>query len=191
MLLKVNSLKVLGNDVIDLRLTKTQSNWKRPNYLSKVFSPDEQHLIHGSDNPDLMVWLMWSMKEAAYKIVNRNTELRFYDPKAFCCSFQLDGSQAKGSVSYLGENFLTHSQIAQNYVHTLSFKAGASLEKCRIIHTQNCDDYVLCFNQDHPGLKLQKNKSGLPEMYIEQTMTQHIASISHHGNFIFIAYLLS
>lgn len=182
---------MLGNDVIDLTLAKMQSNWTRRNYLSKVFSHQEQNIIYSSDNPDLMVWLIWSMKEAAYKIVNRKTGVRFYDPKGFCCNFDLDGSQAKGSVSYLGERFITHSEVAQNYVHTLSLKEGIRLEKCKIIHIQNCSDYVTCFNNNHLNLKLQKNRSGLPEVYEELTMKQYTASISHHGNFLFIAYLLS
>ena len=182
---------MLGNDVIDLTLAKTQSNWTRRNYLSKIFSQQEQNIIYSSDNPELMVWLMWSMKEAAYKIVNRKTGLRFYDPKAFCCSFDLDGWQAKGSVEYLGEKFLTYSDVAQYYVHTLSITSAISFEKCRIIHAQNCSDYVTCFNHDHTDLKLQRNNSGLPEIYIKRTMKQHIATTSHHGRFLFIAYLLS
>ncbi|MFC3560334.1 4'-phosphopantetheinyl transferase family protein [Pedobacter jamesrossensis] len=182
---------MLGNDVVDLRLAKTQSNWKRPNYLSKVFSSDEQNLIYSSGNTELMVWLMWSMKEAAYKIVNRNTGLRFYDPKAFCCSVDLDGWQAKGSVNYLGQQFLTYSDVGQYYVHTLSITSAISFENCRIIHAQNCSDYVNCFNRDHTDLKLQRNNSGLPEICIMRTMKQHIATTSHHGSFLFIAYLLS
>ena len=181
---------MLGNDVIDLRLAKTQSNWKRSNYLSKVFSLNEQDIIYNSDNADLMVWLMWSMKEAVYKIVNRQTGIRVYDPKAFICGFDLNGSKAKGSVDYFGEKFLTRSEVAQNYVHTLSFKTCASYEKCRIIHAKNCTDYLTLFNRDHNDLFLQTDESGLPEIFSKQAMTHHITTISHHGNFLFIAYLL-
>ena len=57
----------LGNDIIDLNLAKTQSNWERKGFLEKQFTEQEQEIILNSTNSFLQVWLFWSMKEAAYK----------------------------------------------------------------------------------------------------------------------------
>ncbi|RYG22792.1 MAG: 4-phosphopantetheinyl transferase family protein, partial [Chitinophagaceae bacterium] len=140
-LFKINLLKMLGNDVVDLRLAKIQSNWKRRNYLSKIYSAGEQIYIDAADDPDLIVWLLWSMKEAAYKIVNRNTSIRCYEPKGFCCSFELNGSSAKGEVSYRGEKFLTHSEFSPERIHTLSFGTGVCPAQCRVIQLSDTSYY--------------------------------------------------
>lgn len=180
---------MLGNDVVDLHLAGRENCWRRPNYLSKIFTPDEQQLVQGSDCPDLVVWLIWSMKEAAYKIVNRNTGIRFYDPKGFHCTFQIQDSKCTGSVDYRNEKFITHSEITKHYVHTLSFKTNSDMEQCCVMQRQNSSDYISCFNGRHKGLQLQRNNKGLPEIFIGHTHSHHLASVSHHGQFLFIAYL--
>ena len=39
---------MIGNDIIDLAETRLRSNWKRPGFLEKVFSVEEQKIIHAS-----------------------------------------------------------------------------------------------------------------------------------------------
>ncbi|WP_316800458.1 4'-phosphopantetheinyl transferase superfamily protein [Pedobacter frigidisoli] len=180
---------MLGNDVVDLNLAAKQNNFRRANYLNKIFSPEEQQLVYDSDCADLMVWLIWSMKEAAYKIVNRNTRHRFYNPTSFRCAVQLDDLQATGSVDYGGDKFMTHSVITSDYVHTLSVEADLSIDQCCVLQRHNSDDYALCFNRGNEGMQLQKDNSGLPEIFIGDIKTRHLASISHHGQFLFIAFL--
>ena len=72
---------MIGNDIIDLSLAKTQSNWQRKGFLEKLFSNDEQQLILEASNSFEMVWRLWSMKEAAYKIYTQHNEIRFFAPK--------------------------------------------------------------------------------------------------------------
>ena len=181
---------MLGNDVVDLKLAKIQSNWQRKNYLSKVFLPAEQQFIRDSNQPDCVVWLMWSMKESVYKIVNRNTGHRSFNPLAFQCSFNLFAAHAIGSVNYSGETFSTYSDITQASIHTLGYQSPASFENCKIIQTENHAGYASNFDKMYPALSLQKDKSGLPEIYMESTRSTHIASVSHHGRFLYLAYLL-
>lgn len=180
---------MLGNDVVDLRLAKTQSNWRRKNYLSKIFSADEQSLIHSAGDPDVFVWMMWSMKEACYKIVNRKTGLRFYKPKEFRCSLTLNGSRAEGLVHYSGETFLTYTEISPDYLHTISFNTASDQQQCKIICMQNAADYPYQLQLAHPEIKLRKNISGIPEIFLASSMISHCASVSHHGGFCFITYL--
>ncbi len=59
---------MIGNDVVDLALAKVESNWQRKGYLDKLFTTKEQNLIFCSENPTIMVWILWSRKEAVYKI---------------------------------------------------------------------------------------------------------------------------
>ena len=59
---------MIGNDIIDLKKAKVESNWKREGFLSKIFTNDEQDSIHNSVDPFLQVWRLWSMKESVYKV---------------------------------------------------------------------------------------------------------------------------
>jgi acyl carrier protein len=77
--------KVIGNDIVDLALARKESNWKRPGYLNKIFTTKEQLLISSAENPNTMVWNLWSRKEAAYKIYNRATGIRGYFPLNLEC----------------------------------------------------------------------------------------------------------
>jgi len=182
---------MLGNDVVDFRLAKGQSNWKRPHYLSKIFSSTERELVNLAANPDLVVWLIWSMKEAAYKIVNRASGLRFYNPLAFTCSFKMEGPLATGKVKYKGETFWCTTQIFDNFLHTLAVEKGISFHQVGVIYAANRSDYVQHFNTEQEWLRLEKDKNMLPQLYNYTTKTHHITSLSHHGSKLYIVYLLN
>ena len=72
---------MIGNDLVDLKVASVESNWKRPRFLDKVFTIEERQLIMNSKNQHQIVWLLWSMKEAAYKINVQQFGKRFYNPK--------------------------------------------------------------------------------------------------------------
>ena len=76
---------MIGNDIIDLALALKESNWKRKGFLDKIFTKNEQLLILNTQNPEVMVWNLWSRKEAAYKIYNRQTGIRGYFPLQLEC----------------------------------------------------------------------------------------------------------
>ena len=66
---------MIGNDIVDLELAAVQSNWRRKGFLEKVFTASEREIISSGEDPDLTVWLLWSMKEAAYKAHQRRFSL--------------------------------------------------------------------------------------------------------------------
>lgn len=63
---------MIGNDVIDILQTRRESNWRRRGFIAKLFNDEEQLLIEKSTDPESMLWILWSMKEAAYKVYNRS-----------------------------------------------------------------------------------------------------------------------
>ena len=68
----------IGNDIVDLKLAKSESNWERRGFLEKQFTQKEQGEILNSENSFLKVWLFWSMKEAAYKCYTQKVKERFF-----------------------------------------------------------------------------------------------------------------
>ncbi len=71
---------MIGNDIVDLALASLQSNWRRAGYLNKLFTQKEQDYILQAPNPDVMVWTLWTMKEAVYKIIIQQNGQRGYYP---------------------------------------------------------------------------------------------------------------
>ena len=76
---------MIGNDLVDLKLANIQSNWQRKGFLDKLFTPKEQVYILNADNPFETVWLLWSMKESAYKLYLQQGATRFFNPLKVNC----------------------------------------------------------------------------------------------------------
>ncbi|MDX6182600.1 4'-phosphopantetheinyl transferase superfamily protein [Flavobacterium sp. Fl-77] len=159
---------MIGNDVIDLLQSRQESNWQRKGFINKIFTDDEQIIISNSSDPEIMVWVLWSMKEAAYKIYNRQTKIRAYIPKKLICSIKTHKNSSVKGLVFCDENiYHTKTMLSQDIIHTL---AAASLEDLNcIIEIENKD--------------IVKDKYGIPYLTTYPENTSQNVSISHHGRF--------
>ena len=155
---------MIGNDIVDLALARTESNWKRPGYLDKIFTPKEQVLISSAENPDIMVWNLWSRKEAAYKIYNRVTGIRGFFPLKLECIYE---NTRKGSVRCNGYTFYTKTEIVKDKIHTVAV-------------TDKMDFKTVL--ELGPEIKIIKKK-GIPFMIEDTTDVIKPVSLSHHGRY--------
>ena len=155
---------MIGNDIVDLALALKESNWKRIGYLDKIFTKYEQILIIKSNNPENMVWNLWSRKEAAYKIFNRNTGVRIYNPIQFEC---FDTDKSIGKVMNNGILYYTKTEINLDYIHTVSVLNRTDFESVKLL------------NRTNEIIKIK----GIP--FIKGANKKKISpiSISNHGNF--------
>jgi phosphopantetheinyl transferase (holo-ACP synthase) len=170
---------MLGNDIVDLQLAATQSNWRRKGYLEKIFTEKEQDLIASASNKDQMVWLLWSMKEAAYKVVNRKSLERFYSPKKFAC----DLSGNNGLVTFENRTFYTVSEIKAQFIHTIAVQNRQSFANIQTTFLPNKVDYLADFNAASITHVLAKDSNGIPNL-IDKKGRLSCASVSHHGEFL-------
>lgn len=60
-----------GNDVVDLTKSNKTSKSQDLRFLSRVFTDKEQKIIFSSNNPEKVLWLLWSGKESAYKLISK------------------------------------------------------------------------------------------------------------------------
>lgn len=158
---------MIGNDIIDLALSRKESNWQRKGFIEKLFTADEQQLIKKYDEPEIMVWLLWSMKEAAYKIYNRQTKIREFSPKKLVCFIEaLDINNSYGKVV-----------CDKNIYHT---KTVFSLESIHTVAVTDCKDINNVIEVENK--KIVKDENGIPYLKISSNKLQDI-SISHHGRF--------
>jgi phosphopantetheinyl transferase (holo-ACP synthase) len=162
---------MIGNDIVDLELAQTQSNWKRKGYLDKIFTKNEQLLILKSDNQEGTVWKLWSRKEACYKIYNRISGNRIYNPIQFEC---FNSDQSIGIVKNKGVAYFTKTEINSLYVHTISVLNIYDFER---ISFENRSSEIIKIN-------------GIPFLKNTHNKTLNPVSISNHGRFEKIVSLL-
>ena len=91
-------------------------------------------LIFSSKNEHQTVWLLWSMKEAAYKIYVRQFGERFFNPKRLECAFE---SKTKGRVVIEDVVYKTTSQYDKNYIHTIASRLGEKGVKSSCLKIEN------------------------------------------------------
>jgi phosphopantetheinyl transferase (holo-ACP synthase) len=175
---------MLGNDIVDLQKASLESNWLRKGYLDKLFNTEEQQQILSSSNPETTLWLFWSMKEAAYKIINRETSERFYSPKKFICNNNTDGS----FVDFEGKIMHTKSVINQNFIHTIASSISENLKNIQTTYLENTSTYLSDFNSESKRYKLEKDANGIPNLVDKTNRESHFASVSHHGKYLAIVH---
>ncbi|WP_461090561.1 4'-phosphopantetheinyl transferase family protein [Spirosoma gilvum] len=189
---------MIGNDIVDLTQARKESNWRRKGFLEKIFTADEQHLINTSADPEHMVWLLWSMKESAYKASFRQTRLRRFAPRKISCQllFATD-TTATGRVFY--ENvYQTKTIITPNYISSLAFLQNNLPHHQTVIQLKNADyshqsaqirqkllvHTARAFATTESDVHFRQSADGIPDLLVDQPSNEPIVipvSISHHG----------
>ena len=155
---------MIGNDIVDLQVAKVESNWKKPRFIEKIFTEKEQNFIKSALNPELEIWKMWSRKEAAYKIYNRETGILGYFPWKLECSTEEDlFGNSDCFVTIDTKKYFTKTNVNEDYVYTIAAKDKLIFQKIRAI------------NQQDKIVKIDE----LP--FIENSKIP--VSITHHGRF--------
>ena len=182
-----------GNDVIDLDLASRESNWQRRGFLEKVFVGSEQGLILNDDDPSGMVWLLWSMKEAAYKAHQRRFSLTpWLNWKSLTCTLtQRSTSAACGTVAVHGYSYTTCSAIFPDHIHSVAdtsdqLPGGKDmvLRTPSIILKQELLRYLAVkAGVSARSLSLKKSSLGIPEITLKGKVFFTGFSLSDHGRF--------
>ena len=185
---------MIGNDIIDLKLASTQSNWKRKGFLDKIFTKEELSAILSSSNPFQIVWLFWSMKESVYKAYVQKYQKRFFAPKKIKCKLI---SKTEGIVVIDDKNYHTNSNIYNDFIFT---------EAALTSSTKLISNYVELKNTSHTyqsekiykelkaevsrnlnilitELQLKKKTLGIPKLYRNNKQLEVPFSLSHHGKY--------
>ncbi|TCC86697.1 4-phosphopantetheinyl transferase family protein [Pedobacter hiemivivus] len=156
---------MIGNDIVDLSQAAKESNWKRTGYLEKLFTMAERFLIHVAKDPEVMVWLLWTMKESAYKAHAKETKIRTFAPTLLCCTnVVVHPTLATGNVFYQGKMYYTQSTLSEAYIHTIASEKTKVLSSLQL-KISDYDESDSAYRSTNP------------------------ASVSHHGNYLALIYL--
>jgi len=192
---------MIGNDIVDIVTAEKQSNWQREGFLKKVFTCKEQTFISNSDHASLIVWLLWSMKESAYKIYMQQYLRCFFSPSKFECNMIF-----KSNGLYLGEVFIknisckTISHVSSDKISTLALLKNKLSDEVIIqnnfrfsktdYYTQQQEtyentlkDFSKKINKPVKHLSIKKDEFGIPHLYYKQVQIGESVSLSHHGRY--------
>lgn len=183
---------MIGNDIVDITLAGTQSNWRRAGFLEKLFSKSEIDLVKRDKNPTAMVWRLWSMKESAYKANYRLDKIRKFNPKQMECRLIEDqlGEVKIGAVLYK-----IRTEMNQFYVHSIALKDGFKESVQQQIHNNGSlvnsgelydmllQHVAISANYDREELFLKKTTKFIPELFENKNKLKTICSLSHHGHY--------
>lgn len=185
---------MIGNDIVDLQTISSSSNWNRTRFFDKSFTKFEQNVIFNSNNYIQTTWLIWSMKEAAYKLFVQEFGRRFFNPKALQCQLITDKT---GIVSYDEFKVFTSSERNENFVYTTAVKSVTDPVKSVVINSDintyknqsaNLKKKVLEYIAIRKALELNhlkviKNTLGVPQILFRNELLPLHISLTHCGRF--------
>lgn len=186
---------MIGNDLVDLKLAAKQSNWQRKGFLDKLFTSKEQEYILNSSDSFKTVWLLWSMKESAYKAYLQIHGDRFFAPKNLACHLI---SKNKGTVLINNELFYTKSEIGEGFIYTVAFSEKYNnnflndcfrfeLQDFETQHSKTYQKVLVAFARKLKlpvgKLSIRKNTLGIPQLFQGEKYMKNSFSLTHHGQF--------
>lgn len=184
---------MIGNDIIDLKYTRVQTDWTRMGFLTKVFSKQEQSIIHQSDNQFATVWRLWSMKESAYKVHMRSSQKRSFYPSKIYCAIE---DEKYGRVEYENDTYIIKTEIQKEYIFSNTVHSELKQPMNHIYNIKasniNMHDYSdtildqisLDLKCTRERLTLKRCQLGIPYLYNKEIKLDIDLSITHHGDFI-------
>lgn len=191
---------MVGNDIVDLDLADKDA-YKRERFLEKVLTASEQLLLSQTKDPGTFLWVLWSMKESAYKLHFRKHLTRALNPIRFTCFFDGDyelepEGRFKGRVEVGDGVYQTNTILCKDYVHTTAIddcedfriqseevSAGSANE----VREKTIDALVrymgAASDLKSDKIEFKKDANGLPFLTDACKGIFKPCTISHHGRF--------
>ncbi|MCG9972355.1 4'-phosphopantetheinyl transferase family protein [Christiangramia crocea] len=180
---------MIGNDIIDLKVSLPERKSENSRFMDKVFSKKERSFIENSEDGEMILWLMWSMKEAAYKAHQRNFGLsRALNPLSFSCALNL--SERSATVLCDRHIYSIVSEVKSQYIHSYTCRE-AVFQKVFVKPGMNkehlLEEIGAVVNLHGTALHIEKDSEGIPSLSFHNSTKKLPFSLSHHGNFTALA----
>lgn len=190
-----------GNDIVDLQWAREQVHSAESRWLNKVFVREEIYAIESSDEPFLIKWLLWSMKETVFKMVKREDYKLLFAPHHLVCQIE-NPSSGKAVVNYNSQSYLIHFKTNGAFVYSsvanklnrkriekiIQLPAADYMTQSESVRRELLRHYARQMKTPLESLKVIKDKNGLPSLQDELHACTFPVSITHHG--YYAAYVL-
>jgi phosphopantetheinyl transferase (holo-ACP synthase) len=188
---------MIGNDIIDISVTKRKTDWKRRGFIDKIFSAEEQNIIGEAADPFLKVWRLWSIKEAAYKLNMRYDMSRKLNPSKINCELY----NHHAAVVYIKERkYYAYTLMSHDYIYSYATENEDNKSQHYIIKKNDVetnDQITSCrtsliseiskkLNVDKNEIDIRKTENGQPHVFHLNNKINLNISLTHHG--LFSAY---
>src|SRR5215475_12911866 len=110
---------MIGNDVVDLADPDADPGRLHPRFDGRVFDPSERALIAASTQPSRTRWILWALKESAYKAARKEEPTIVFSPARFVVSHQ---EAASAIVCACGRRFRASISCGPGYVHAVAWQ---------------------------------------------------------------------
>lgn len=122
---------MIGNDIVDLHYFDSPL-YQHIRYLERICASDEADAVRKSEDAVRALTAVWAAKEAAYKLLSRNANLRHFVPRDFATDIPYrhsPGGPDELRVSYNGTRVNVAIFDTGEWLHAL-----ATLPQCLDLH---------------------------------------------------------
>lgn len=214
-------MKHAGNDIIDLASPFVWGRSADSRYVRRVLLPDEEASLTHARDPDILFWMFWASKEAAYKAVSKISPLVTSSPLKY--SLTLDAScsaklrtgvvstpgppvavtlfRGNGFIHCIGitgtshpEKKLTHGVLRIDHLKSPDFESSSSMESgyVRAVVKKKLES---CLFRDMGEVFITgapfRKGISYPEVYLNHRRTAVDLSLSHDGRFVAYAFYVN
>lgn len=196
----------VGNDIVDLHAIDIQRT-RNPRFYSKFLSPAELALHTGEltiIQLEYFVWLLWSVKEAAYKCLQRfQPDLVFSPIKLRVTQIRLDKpGYIHSTIDFQSQTVFAESNIeGEKCIHTIAGfhpnfsdiirgakKIGSAEPESQSTTVRELLLENLTHRYPDADFQINKNQRGVPMLLATGLLMDIPVSLAHHGNWVGYAY---
>jgi phosphopantetheinyl transferase (holo-ACP synthase) len=158
----------VGNDLVDLT---EKENWNRPQnvrFVDRVLAIGERQLLNESSDKVTTFAMLWSGKEAAYKILKKIDSSIIFSHSQFVVTMESQRpDQLEGQVSYKGHHISMSWETNPKWVHGLgAYSPKRETPKPSFFSWRL--DALDAFSPDDMDFSLEENRSihSLASLYV-------------------------
>ena len=160
---------MIGNDIISLSSLPNYDENRRHRYARKIMVESEYEAWQQSGASEIDLFKYWALKESAYKIWNRETRERVFNPKWFEVGDLGNGEEVV--VQGPEKAYSGMVKVKDDYIYALLLESNHAMESKSLIYGIGMTD---------PFLKEINKRQGLPFIKMKNRLVP--VSVSHCGN---------
>ena len=191
---------MLGNDIVDLADPETSRGGQHPRFDERVFASCERAALARSSDPTRLRWMLWAVKESAFKGLRRTQPGTVLSPVQFVVDLD---SQLHGTGSYRDQHYCASVELDRDCVHAIVSddltRAGTLWGSRRVADGTVADIAAsqqarsLALDRISARLGIDRSELGIervgriPHLLHRGACTLATLSLSHHGSYVSFA----
>lgn len=196
---------MLGNDIIDIQDVLASGQALRPGFKERICLDTEMSPLVDRFSEEYCTWILWAIKESAYKYYIQAGGAPILAPKKFQFSAnlmtpELITGQTKTPVGIIAsevrlrkdyliaESFSIHSSASTIHRKTCRLDAPKQKEQSRQLKQLIGEHLAEELAVSAEEVSIKKNHRQVPSIYLRKDRLPYSISLSHHGAWGLFSY---